>query len=513
MKRQVLTLAISAALALGASAATKTVNVTLAPSDSAAVIAPEIYGQFTEHLGSCIYGGIWVGEDSPIPNTQGYRNDVLQAIRDLKVPVMRWPGGCFADEYHWEDGIGPKEERPRMINTNWGGTVEDNSFGTHEFLNLCEMLGVEPYISGNVGSGSVRELNEWVEYMTAPDGPQARRRMANGRKEPWHLKYLGIGNETWGCGGNMLPEYYADIYRQYATYCRNYPGNKLFKIASGSNGSDTNWTDVLMKKAHRHMDGISVHQYCVDNWNDKGQALEFNDDDYYWLMGKAYEMDGVLTDHSKVMDKYDPAKRVGLMVDEWGTWWNVEPGTNPGFLYQQNTLRDAMVAALTLNVFHNHADRVKMANIAQFANVLQAMLLTKDDKMVLTPTYYVFKSYIPHQGARHIPLTSDAPMLDVSKGRTVPEVSVTASEKDGVTTISLVNISLADKQTVNIDLAGIDASKVTGEIITASDVHAYNDFDRAEQVTLAPFKDAKIKKGVLTVEMPAHSIVTLSLTK
>ncbi|MDE6556136.1 MAG: alpha-N-arabinofuranosidase, partial [Duncaniella sp.] len=267
-------IALSLAVAATTFAATKSVNVTLLPSDTAAIITPEIYGQFSEHLGGCIYGGIWVGEDSPIPNTDGYRNDVLQAIRDLKVPVLRWPGGCFADEYHWEDGVGPKENRPRMVNTHWGNVVEDNSFGTHEFLNLCEMLGVEPYISGNVGSGSVRELNEWVEYMTAPDGPQARRRMANGREKPWHLKYLGIGNETWGCGGNMLPEYYADIYRQYATYCRNYPGNRLFKIASGSNGSDTNWTDVLMKKSGRMMDGISVHYYTVDNWKDKGSATD-----------------------------------------------------------------------------------------------------------------------------------------------------------------------------------------------------------------------------------------------
>lgn len=511
MKRK-LSFLLGLLLAGSAVAATRTVNVTLCPTDTAPTIAPEIYGQFTEHLGSCIYGGIWVGEESPIPNTSGYRNDVLQAIRDLKVPVMRWPGGCFADEYHWEDGIGPKADRPRMINTNWGGVVEDNSFGTHEFLNLCEMLGVEPYISGNVGSGSVRELNEWVEYMTAPDGPQARRRMANGRKEPWHLKYLGIGNETWGCGGNMLPEYYGDIFRRYATYCRNYPGNKLFKIASGSNGSDLNWTDVLMKKAGGHMDGISVHYYTVDNWDDKGSATDFTDDDYYWLMGKAYEMDDIVSNHSKVMDKYDPKKRVGLMVDEWGTWWNVEPGTNPGFLYQQNTLRDAMVAALTLNIFHNHADRVRMANIAQFANVLQSMVLTRDDKMVLTPTYYVFKSYVPHQGARLIPLTSDAPILDVSKGRKVPEVSVTASSKDGVTTLSLVNVSLTDSQKVRIDLGGIRASKIKGEIITAPDIHAYNDFDTDPKVVLAPFSDAKIKDGVLTVEMPRHSIVTLSLT-
>lgn len=496
-------------VAAGAEKAT----ITLQPSGEAPVIAKEIYGQFTEHLGSCIYGGIWVGEDSPIPNTNGYRNDVLGAIRDLKVPVMRWPGGCFADEYHWQDGIGPKEDRPRMVNSNWGGTVEDNSFGTHEFMNLCEMLGVEPYISGNVGSGSVEELAKWVEYMTAEDGPQARRRKENGREKPWKLKYLGIGNETWGCGGNMTPEYYSDIYRRYATYSRNFGDNKLYKIGSGADAYNTNWTDVCMKKAGSMMDGISLHYYCVDNWTNKGSAREFDNDDHYWLMGKAFDIDTLVSSHSEIMDKYDPEKRVGLLVDEWGTWWDVEPGTNPGHLYQQNTLRDALVAAISLNVFNNHADRVRMANIAQFANVLQAMLLTRGDSMVLTPTYYVFKSYIPHQDARLIPLKVDTRTLSVRKGRTVPLVTASASEKDGVTTISMVNISLDEpvEVTVNLDGVPVKGKKVEGNIITSDDIHDYNDFGMDEKVTMRPFKDARIKDGKLHLTLPAKSVVTLSL--
>ena len=499
------------ALAAVSMTAADKVTVTLEPNDSAPIIAKEIYGQFTEHLGSCIYGGIWVGEDSEIPNTNGYRNDVLQAIRDLKVPVMRWPGGCFADEYHWRDGIGSKENRPRMVNNNWGGTVEDNSFGTHEFMNLCEMLGVEPYISGNVGSGTVEELAKWVEYMTAEDGPQAKIRKENGREKPWKLKYLGIGNETWGCGGNMTPEHYSNVYRQYSTYCRNFNGNNLYKIGSGADAYNYNWTDVCMKNAGKMMDGISLHYYCVDNWQDKGSAREFDNDDHYWLMGKAYDIDTLISTHSKIMDKYDPNKRVGLLVDEWGTWWNVEPGTNPGHLYQQNTMRDALVAALSLNVFHKHADRVRMANIAQFANVLQAMLLTKGDQMVLTPTYYVFKSYIPHQDAKLIPVKVDSEMLTVRKGRKVPVVTATASEKDGVTTVSLVNISLDKAADIDINLGGIKAKTVKGEIITAKDIHDYNDFGQEEKVTLKPFDGAKIKNGKLTLSLPAKSVVTLSL--
>ena len=493
-------------------AANETVTVNLAPDADAPVINKEIYGQFAEHLGTCIYGGIWVGEDSPIPNTNGYRNDVLQAMRDLKVPVLRWPGGCFADEYHWVDGIGPKENRPRMVNNNWGGTVEDNSFGTHEFFNLCELIGAEPYLSGNVGSGTVEELAKWVEYITAEEGPQAKVRKQNGREKPWKLKYLGVGNESWGCGGNFTPEYYADVYRRYQTYCRNFGKNRLYKIASGASDYDYNWTDVLMKNAGNHMDGISLHYYTVKGWSgSKGSATEFSDSDYYWTLGKCLEIGDVVKRHMDIMDKYDKRKRVGLLVDEWGTWWDEEPGTIRGHLYQQNTMRDAMVAALSLNTFHNFTDRVKMTNIAQIANVLQSMVLTKDDKMVLTPTYYVFKMYVPHQDAKLIPLTLNTRYRAVRDDRMVPVVSATASEKDGKVTVSLTNTDLTEPCDIQIPLDGIKATKVTGEILTSNDIHDYNDFDHPSTVTLKDFKGAKINKGVLTLTLPAKSIVTLSL--
>ncbi len=508
-KKISLTLLAAGAAVVGSAADLK-VSGGLHPSADAPVIAKEMYGQFTEHLGNCIYGGIWVGEDSKIPNTSGYRNDVIEAIRELKVPVMRWPGGCFADEYHWMDGIGPRSERPRMVNTNWGGTVEDNSFGTHEFLNLCELVGVEPYISGNVGSGSVEEIQKWIEYMTASDGPMALLRKKNGREKPWKVKYFGVGNETWGCGGNMTAEYYSDIYRRYQTYCKNYSGNTLYKIASGGNAADYHWTEVCMKNAASMMDGISFHYYYVDDWNDKGSATNFSDENYYMTMGHVYDINEAIKGHSAVMDKYDPKRRVGLMIDEWGTWWNVEPGTNPGHLFQQNTMRDALVAAVSLNIFHNHAARVKMANIAQFANVLQAMLLTKEGQMVKTPTFYVFKMYIPHMEARLVPLDIDCEVLEIH-GRKAPLVSATASQKDGVTTVSLANISLDKAADIDLDLGGIAASKVKGEIISSKNIHDYNDFGLAEKVNIVPFNGAKIKNGKLSLKLPARSIVTLSL--
>ena len=349
--------------------AQKEASIRVYPQQGTQQISKHIYGQFAEHLGTCIYGGLWVGPDSDIPNTQGYRNDVLNALKELQIPNLRWPGGCFADEYHWKDGIGPKENRPKMVNNNWGGTIEDNSFGTHEFLNLCELLGCEPYISANVGSGTVEEMAKWIEYMTSEgDSPMACLRRQNGRDKAWNVKFIGVGNESWGCGGSMRPEYYADLYRRYSTYCRNYDGNRLFKIASGASDYDYNWTEVLMKNVGGRMDGLSLHYYTVSGWNgSKGSATNFNKDDYYWTMGKCLEIEDVIKKHITIMDKYDPKKNVALMLDEWGTWWDEEPGTINGHLYQQNTMRDAFVAALSLNVFHKYTDRLKMTNIAQIS--------------------------------------------------------------------------------------------------------------------------------------------------
>lgn len=477
-------------------------------------ISRHIYGHFSEHLGHCIYGGIWVGEDSPIPNTRGIRNDVVAALKRLNIPNLRWPGGCFADEYHWMDGIGPRAERPKMINTHWGGVVEDNSFGTHEFLDLCEQLGTEPYICGNVGSGSVEEMSKWVEYITFDgESPMANLRRKNGRNEPWKVKFWGVGNENWGCGGEMTAEFYADQYKRYATYCRNYPNNRLYKIAGGPNSRDYHWMEVLMKNiSPRFMNGVSLHNYTVThNWRDKGSATEFTEEEYFTTIQKTLFMDELVTRHSSIMDQYDPEKRVGLMVDEWGTWHNVEPGTNPGFLFQQNTIRDAIVAAINLNIFNNHCERVKMSNIAQTVNVLQAMIFTEDEKMVLTPSFYVYEMYKVHHDAALIPLVFDSPEYENSD-RTIPAISASASkDKNGMIHITFSNADPANEQDITIDIRGGSVSSVTGKVLTGAELNARNSFDNPDVVKTEDFKGAKLVKNTLTVKLPSKSVVMLEL--
>jgi len=473
-----------------------------------------VYGHFAEHLGRCIYGGIWVGEDSDIPNTRGIRNDVVAALRQLNIPVLRWPGGCFADEYHWKDGIGPRDQRPKMINTHWGGVVESNQFGTHEFLDLCEQLGTEPYVCGNVGSGSVREMMEWVEYMTSDaNSPMANLRRRNGREEPWKVRYFGVGNESWGCGGNMRPEYYADLYRRYNTFVKNYSGNNIFRIACGANSADYNWTEVLMREAGRRMNGLSLHYYTIatGNWGRKGSATQFDEDLWHATLRRTLTMDELITRHSEIMDRFDPRKRVELIVDEWGTWYDVEPGTNPGFLYQQNTLRDALVAALNFHIFHKHADRVGMANIAQTVNVLQAMILTDTEKMLKTPTYHTFEMYKVHQDALSLPV--ELTTVDyVYDGERMPAVSVSATRSEGGTIhVSLVNTHAHASMPVSCRLEGVSPSGVTGRVLTADTMNAHNTFAAPETVKPAPYAGAQLDGDTLELTLPPKSVVVLAV--
>lgn len=505
--------------AIAATTVSSAQTVTIHGDNPGDIIPKEIYGQFAEHLGTCIYGGLWVGKDSKIPNQDGYRTDVLNALKELKVPVLRWPGGCFADEYHWMDGIGPKEKRPKMVNNNWGGTVEDNSFGTHEFFNLCELIGAEPYLSGNVGSGTVEELAKWVEYITSDgDSPMANLRRQNGREKSWNLKYLGVGNESWGCGGSMRPEYYSDLFRRYSTYCRNYDGHNLFKIASGASDYDYNWTKVLMDNAGGNMAGLSLHYYTVPDWTgSKGSATDFTKDQYYWTIGKCREIEDVLKKHIDIMDEKDPKNRVALLLDEWGTWWDEEPGTIKGHLFQQNSMRDAVVASTSLDIFHKYTRRLKMCNIAQIVNVLQSMILTKDEKMVLTPTYFVFKQYQVHQDATYIPTDVECETMDIKGANRhfdgkLPLVSATASkDKNGVYHVSLTNVSVDKEQTVTVNLEGIKATKAAGTILATSKIEDLNTFDQPNKVKNDTFKEIKIKNGQMQVKMPKNSIVTLEL--
>ena len=512
MKRTIAILSLLCLLAFSAQAQDATVRIQ--DGGTGVTIPAEIYGQFSEHLGRCIYGGLWVGKDSSVPNIEGYRKDVFEALKALKVPVLRWPGGCFADDYHWMDGIGPQEQRAKIANNNWGGTLEDNSFGTHEFLNLCEMLGIEPYISGNVGSGSAEEMAKWVEYMTAPEGSTvANMRVANGRKEPWKVKYFGIGNEAWGCGGSMTPEYYSDVYRRYATYLRNQPGNGLCKVASGASDYDYNWTEVLMNRIGGRMNAISLHYYTVF-WGRRGLAAAFGDDGYNEILSKTLDVENVLKKHIAIMDRYDPKGNIELYLDEWGTWYDVEPGTNPGHLYQQNTMRDAIVAALNFDIFHKYTRRLKMTNIAQMVNVLQAMILTNENDMVLTPTYHIFEMYNVHQDAEYLKTEVETPLAKGTfQGVPVPLVDATASSKDGKTHFDLVNTDL--KKTMKV-LVSFESGKLPGKVSSARILGAdkpqqYNDFDHKDTVSPKAFKDYKVTKDGIEVTLPPCSVVAFEM--
>lgn len=488
-------------------------RVTLDLTNAKTIIDKNIYGNFSEHLGHCIYGGVWVGENSSIPNTRGIRNDVVAALKKIKLPVLRWPGGCFADEYHWMDGIGPKEKRPKMVNTNWGGVVEDNSFGTHEFMDFCEQVGAEPYICGNVGSGTVEEMSKWVEYLTFDgESPMSNLRKQNGREKPWKVKYWAVGNENWGCGGNMTAQFYSDQIRRYSTYCRNYGDNKLYKVGCTGLPDDFNWVETMMKNVNFGlMQGLSLHNYTFTrSWDDKGEATKFNEEDYFLLLKNCLGMEYLVEKYSAIMDKYDPQKKMGLIVDEWGNWFKVEPGTNPGFLYQQNTLRDAITAATTLNIFNNHAERVRMTNIAQMVNVLQAIILTDGPKMVLTPTYFVYDLFKMHHDSKLIPTKIES--VDYSFGdKKLPAVNCSASvDASGKIHISLVNVSLNESQKV-ICAIPQKVKSVSGEYLSSDRIDDHNTFDQPGKISSHKFTGFKIIDGGIEVLLPSKSVAVLEV--
>lgn len=489
------------------------------PNEKIATINKDIYGHFSEHLGRCIYEGIYVGEDSKIPNVNGMRCDVVNALREMGIPVLRWPGGCFADEYHWKDGIGKKSERKKMINTHWGGVVEDNSFGTHEYFELCRQLGCDTYVNANVGSGSVKEMSEWVEYMTF-DGvsPMAELRKKNGSEKPFELKYLGVGNESWGCGGNMDPEYYGCLYKQYNTFCRDYDSSKHIKrIACGPNAGDYHWTKVVTDKVKHHADALSLHYYTLPTgkWDHKGSATVFDKNEYNSTICKAYYIDELIKNHLAMMQSVQPNGNLKLIVDEWGTWYDVEPGTNPGFLYQQSTMRDAIVAALTLNIFNKHADKIIMANIAQTVNVLQSVILTDGEKMVKTPTYYVFKMYKEHQNNTLIGsyITSENIESKNDRNKQFPQLIESAStDENGTIYSTITNTSSTKSAKIKCQIADTRVDSIYAEIISG-ECHDKNDFVNQNKVKTVEFTDYKKLKDGFTVVIPACSVVKFVINK
>jgi alpha-N-arabinofuranosidase len=477
-------------------------------------INKNIYGHFSEHLGRCIYDGFWVGEDSEIPNTRGIRNDVVEALKRIKIPVLRWPGGCFADEYHWKEGIGPRNERPSMINTHWGRVKETNAFGTHEFLDLCEQLECEAYVAGNVGSGTVEEMQDWVEYMTSDaDSEMANLRRMNGRDKPWRVKYFGVGNENWGCGGNMSPEYYADLYNRFQTYVRSYSGNRIVKIACGPGSENYPWMTTVMERSHRRMNAISLHHYVrgTGNWTKKGSATQFDESEWFALMKNTLTIYPLLEGNIEIMDRFDRRGRIGLFVDEWGTWWDTEPGTNPGFLYQQNTLRDAVSTGIFLNAFNNYCHRVKMANIAQTVNVLQAMILTEGEKMIVTPTYHVFEMYTVHHDATMLPVELNCDNY-LYGDEEVPSLDVSASkDESGRIHITLCNLNPNESAELVCELQGTRPSSMMGRVLTADTLNAHNTFDKPEAVHPDAFDKFDFEGNILTVTLPPKSVVLLGI--
>ena len=473
-------------------------------------ISRHLYGHFAEHLGRCIYDGFFVGEDSPIPNERGIRLDVVEALRAIDIPNLRWPGGLFADEYHWRDGIGPAAERPRMVNSNWGDIVEDNSFGTHEFMTLCELLGADPYVVANVGSGTVQEAKDWVEYLTRGDNsPMAALRRAHGRDRPWRVPFWGLGNEPWGGGGGMRAEAYADLARTFGTFSKNHGDNKLCRIAAGADSHDYHWTDVLMRACNGTFQALSFHYYTVPGtWETKGDATRFDQAEYYATIGKAARIDELITRHSAVMDVHDPEKKIGLVLDEWGTWYDVEPGTHPGFLLQQNTLRDALVASLHFDVFHRHADRLTVANLAQTVNVLQSVLLTAGKSLILTPTYHVFAMNKRHHDAESLAVHLRDPAPTHGE---VTTFSASASRKDGRLLLSLSNLDAERPLQLVLDLRGATCGSPTAQILTAPTLDAHNTADHPDAVTAEAFDGVRIAGSTLHATLPPHSFVTVDL--
>lgn len=513
MKKIILTLLIGYGTLCSVAQNQVTLNANLAETQ----ISKNIYGHFAEHLGRCIYGGLYVGENNTnIPNTNGVRNDIVKALKDLQIPNLRWPGGCFADTYHWKDAIGPKSERKPIENLMWGNVREDNSFGTNEFLNMCELLGAEPYLAVNMNSGTVQEAVEWVQYTNHANGTSYLTdiREKSGRDKPWNVRFWGIGNESWDCGGNMTVDHYVNLYKQYATAMTSYSNTeKLFRIAVGPGTPDYAWTEAIMRDIPaRRIEGISIHHYSVINWSKKGSSSQFTDEEYFKTMQQAWRIEELISRNSEVMDKYDPQKKVALVVDEWGGWYETDPAGN-GQLYQQNTIRDAMIAGLTLNIFNNHADRVRMANLAQIVNVLQSVILTDNEKIILTPTYYVMEMYKVHQDAILVPVEIISNDFVMGDDR-IKAVSVSASkDKSGKIHISLTNMDNKNSQEVEIGLSGFKAKQVTGRILTSSKVHDHNTFDNPTKVKPENFKDASFSGGNLKVSMPANSVIVLELTE
>ncbi|MBQ8893868.1 MAG: alpha-N-arabinofuranosidase [Clostridia bacterium] len=444
-------------------------------------IAPELYGHFIEHIGGVFYDGLWVGKDSPIPNIRGFRKDLVEKLKAIHPPVLRWPGGCFAETYDWRDGIG--EERPTRISwwTGRDGRYEPNAVGTHEFMDLCEMVGAKAYFAANLTTVSPLHIRDWMDYCLSPRGTTtlAKEREKNGHPEPFDIPFWGIGNENWGGGGRMRPEFYADEYRRFATVLRNAAGDTEF-YACGSDSEDYNWTHGVVpglkdRRGRIDAEGFAMHYYC----GKAGDPVAFTEEEWDELIAKAQKMEAIIKRNWNIICAHGAQDKLKLIVDEWGCWHPDGSGPSKGYnlFEQQSTMRDAMVAALTLNIFNNHCDKVRMANVAQLVNNLHCLFLAGGANCIVTPTYHVFDLYKGHQGAEAIQVIAD------------DQLSVSASVKDGKLLVTVGNLSCREDATFTLESLGLSlAAKGKGRLLAHGDLHAHNTFEEPERVQPVDFE-------------------------
>lgn len=503
-----------AAVGAGLKAPELTVDVLL--DEPVGTIKPSVYGQFTEHIGGVIYDGIWVGADSKIPNIGGIRKTLVDHVKRLGRVVVRWPGGCFADRYHWRDGIGPAAHRPRRFG-RWREATEPNTFGTHEFIRFCRLCEVEPYFAANVGTGSPEEFQQWVEYCNAPAGSTtlADERAASGDLAPLGVRYWGVGNESWGCGGKFTPEDYCREYRRFTEWLPEY-GVKPYLIAAGPNGNDLDWTRRFFAKwadgTRAPIQGWAPHYYCGTT----GHALKFNADQWYEQLAKANQMEKLIVDQWNALAAHDPEHRIKLVVDEWGAWHPAGTEINPNHLFEQmGTLRDALVAALTLDTFNRHAEKVDMANVAQLVNNLHSLFLADGDKFVATPNFHVFEMYRPHHDATSVRIEVRAPAVAfgpaAAPGRIFRIAGSASRSGRRALTLTLVHTHATEPAEIAIRLRGGSAASVRRTVLTHQELNAHNTFARPE--TVVPRSTADDMRGAeLRCALAPASITRFDVT-
>jgi alpha-N-arabinofuranosidase len=508
-----------------------------------ATIAPEIYGHFTEHLGTVIYDGIYVGEDSKIPNQHGLRSELIEKMRAIKAPVVRWPGGCFADSYDWRDGIGPRAQRPRRTNfwtdaypdalktQNIPQVYDPNTFGTADFVRFCKLCGAEPYIAANVRSLTPLDFDHWVEYCNSPRGTTtlAETRAADGSADAFNVRYWGVGNESWGCGGNFDPEDYAIEFKRFTTWVPSY-GVKLRLVASGPNSDEQAWTRGFFNKLYHGQPspnphdvwGLSVHHYAwnlsrgkTEDWDaGKGDALNFAPVDWYELCREADRMEKIVLDHWTALGEFDLGHHVRLVVDEYGPWYR--PGTEYSpeqLLGQQITVRDAVVTALTLDTFNRNADKVGMAACAQLVNNLNALFLSHGDKFTTTPNFNVFEMYAAHQGGTAVRTEFSSPEVRYDrdgKPATFWGLKGSASMKEKSLVLTVVNPDVSQPREAEIVLRGATPASAKAWVLTDTDIHAHNTFDQPDRVKTRT-AEVTVRPDSLGFTFPAASVAKIEV--